>query len=130
MSDQNVSNSKNLPDNSTFKQNLHEDDLEAAELESLSLESWRFRMDRVLKLFDRWVDQFEENLDGACPDPSKSSELANLVTMMRRLLEIKQIEQKLRAMEEENTNDKKEGTETDDILDPELFGRGVSQSSD
>jgi len=123
----------NIDQNNTLRDNSEFDaasDSETLDTENLNLDEWHARMNRILRIFDQWIDQFEENLEHAAPDPSKSSELANLFTIMRKLLEIKQLEQKLAANEEAQSDDEKKGTETFDILDPELFGRGISHPPD
>lgn len=124
---------ENIDQNNTLRKDSQLDSASFSEdldSDNLNLDEWNVRMNRVLKIFDQWIDLFEENLENAAPDPSKSSELANLFTIMRKLLEIKQLEQKLAANEEAQTDDEKKGTETFDILDPELFGRGISHTPD
>ncbi len=63
-------------------------------------EQRRARLTRAERILDRWLDLFEAQLENARPDPSKTTELSNVFTICRRILEIEQLMQKLADKEE------------------------------
>lgn len=82
----------------------------------------RQRLERLERLLDVWIDRFEEALEDARPDPSKTTELSNVFTVCKRIAEIEQLELRLaRAAQEE-----RDGEEGGLLVDSALFGEGVS----
>lgn len=77
------------------------------------------RLRRAEALLDRWLDLFEEGLGQARPDPSRTTELANVFAILRRILEIEQHALKLAALQESL-----HGADRCP-LDPALFGEGI-----
>jgi len=84
----------------------------------------RERLARAEEMLDRWLDIFGGALDEARPDPSKTTEFANVFTILKRIREIELLEHKLDA---ETSN---EGLSRLD-LDRRLFGDGfLGQAED
>jgi len=76
------------------------------------------RLGRVEALLDRWLERFEAALEDAAPDPSRTTELVNVFTILKRIREIEALERKLAA----------EARHDDTgfaALDPNLFGEAV-----
>lgn len=81
----------------------------------------RARLARAEALLDRWLVLFEEALgrEGLRLDPSKTTELANVFTICKRILEIEVLARRL-ATEGGSARDALYGS-----LDSNLFGGGV-----
>lgn len=79
----------------------------------------RERLRRAEALLDRWLDLFEEAIEDARPDPSKTAELANVFTICRRILEIEKLARQLDA-QEEHAHESPRG-----LVDSNLFGDGI-----
>ena len=77
------------------------------------------RLRRAEALLDRWLDLFEAALDDARPDPARTSELANVFTILKRIQEIETLIH--RATEAARSHDHKPLFEPD----PHLFGDGI-----
>jgi hypothetical protein len=82
----------------------------------------RRRLQRAEELLDRWLDLFEQALDAAAArvDASRTVEFANVFAICRRILEIEQLDRRLK---EGSTNGHEPAA---GIVDPHLFGEGLS----
>lgn len=85
------------------------------------------RLSRAEGLLDSWMDRYEANLADASPDASKVAELVNIFTLLKRILEIQDLQQKLILLERASSH---EQTTDSFILDPTLFGGGISGSAE
>ncbi|MDX1972834.1 MAG: hypothetical protein SFY68_09925 [Candidatus Sumerlaeia bacterium] len=87
---------------------------------------WMKRLDRRLhraeKLLDVWMDRYEANLPQAEPDASKIGELVNFFTLLKRILEIHEAQQKLLLLQQ--TVETESDPFTAFALPPHLLGLG------
>jgi len=83
----------------------------------------RARLRRVEGILDRWLDLFEAALDEARPDPTKTTELAGVFTMIKRIHEIDHLVRKIAALEDAvaRHDDHAHGFR----IDPDLLGDGI-----
>ncbi|MGF1574308.1 MAG: hypothetical protein ACFCU1_14730 [Sumerlaeia bacterium] len=86
---------------------------------ALSLEK---RLNRAEGLLDCWLNSFEQQLEVAKPDASKVGELLNIFTLLKRILEIHDLQNKILKNESAPANDT---TPESFVLDSALFGGGV-----
>lgn len=80
------------------------------------------RLRRAEALLDAWIAKFEAALADARPDPSKTTELANVFAILKRVLEIEALQQRLDAARHAP------GEADADArfrLDPDLLGGGL-----
>lgn len=85
----------------------------------------RQRLARAEALLDRWLDLFESALNDARPDPTKTTELANIFTICRRILEIEALMRKLDAQDPSDDT----SPSTQYPIYPVLHGDSVPESS-
>ena len=83
----------------------------------------RARLARAEALLDRWLDLFEGALAEARPDPSKTTELANVFTILKRLEEIDALRARTAAREGANHDDATPPFR----MDPNLFPLGTEE---
>lgn len=73
------------------------------------------------------MDRYEANLLEANPDASKVAELVNIFTLLKRILEIQDLQHKLLKNESAPANDQSPDSF---VLHSALFGDGISSSSE
>ena len=83
----------------------------------------RERLARAERLLDRWLDLFEQALDDARPDASRTTELANIFTICRRILEIERLQSKQEDSAEH-------ACPAPYAMDPNLFGDGIPDAGE
>ena len=85
----------------------------------------RARLERAEALLDQWLDLYEAALDNAKPDASKTSELSNVFSMVKRIYEIETARLNLDQLEE-----KLDAHNAQPLIDSELFGDGIPEDDD